>query len=195
MERGRAPGADQRPDLRDPQREVVLARVADGSVDLERHPRGEVGRVPGGHLGRRDVPGTRPGHRGAEDERPREVQRDPDVGQGVLDRLIGTDLTPELAALLRVLHRVGQQPFAAAEQLCRCGEDRQVERTLGGLDVSRIPRRHGEQATGRVDRADELADRRDREAVLSEDVRPIGHVGVQGVRRVRGYGEGDDPIH
>ena len=70
--------------------------------------------------------------RGAEDQRPGEVEGDAYVGERVLDRLVGADLAAELLALLHVGHRVGQHPLAGAEQLRGRREHREVEGRVGG---------------------------------------------------------------
>ena len=109
------------------------------------------------------------------DERTREVERDPHVGELVLDGLEGADRAAVLLALLHVLHRVGQQALARTEQLGGGGEHGQVD----GSVVQGVRASHLEQPSGRVDRVQPRphGTRQQR-----------GHVGVQRVGGQRRYG-------
>ena len=144
-----APRPDQRAHPVDPEAEVELGGVADRAVHLEGHPRGEVRRVAGRHLRARHVARLQRQRRSVH-QRTREVERDPYVGQLVLDRLVGADGAAVLLALLHVLHRVGQQPLATTEQLggsrrARPGRSRRRRTSCGVV--------HLEQSPGGVDRA------------------------------------------
>ena len=120
---GVAPGPRERPGPLQEEVEVALPRVADGAVDLQGHPGGQVGGVGRHRLGhgrvvgeRRLRRGERPG--GAVGGGPGELERDPGVGQVVLDGLEAADRLAELVALLGVGgghgdHAVGQADRAA----------------------------------------------------------------------------------
>ena len=193
MERRRAPGVPQRADLGQPERQVQLGGVADRAVDLQSRAGGQVGRIAARDLGRGDVLAL--GHdRGAEQQRPGEVEGDPHVGQLVLDRLVGPDLPAELATLLRVRDRVREQPFPGTQQLCRGGKHPEAQCAPELQDVDRLARRHSEQVPGPVDRTHPLAHRRGVQGVVVEDVELARDVGVECVRRERWFGErGDRP--
>ena len=101
--RGRSPGLRQRPGPLEEQVEVALPRVADGPVDLQRHPGRLGGGVRGVGLGHRRRPRAgglalveRPGR--AVDHGPGELEGDLGPGQQVLDRLEAADGLPELVA-------------------------------------------------------------------------------------------------
>ena len=126
---GRPPGRLQRTDAEQPQAQVVLLGVADRAVDLQADAGREVGCVGALDLRRRDRARRRV-HRRAEDQRPREVERDAYVGQLMLDRLVRPDLPAELLALLGVGDGVGQHPLAGAEQLGGRRQRREVERCV-----------------------------------------------------------------
>ena len=166
-----APSADQGADPVDPEAEVELRGVADRAVHLQRHPRGEVRRVTAATFAAETARGV-PDSAAPRTSGSGEVQRDPHVRQLVLDRLVGADRAAVLLALLHVLHRVGQQPFATTEQLRGCGEGGPVESRVveGALAVDR------EESPSGVDRPDRLAGR---------TVQESRHVRIQGVRRQR----------
>ena len=125
-----APRADQGTDPVDPQAQVELGGVADRAVHLQRDPGGEVRRVAGGHLG--------PGHvaRLASDSAA------PCTSGRAKSRAIRTSASwcliawndpmvrPYCLRCCDVVDRVGQQPFAAAEQLCGRTRGVAVERSL-----------------------------------------------------------------
>ena len=182
---GRAPGADEGAHLEQPQAEVVLGGVADGSVHLQGGARRPVGGVGGRDLGRRHLPG-RPGDRGAVDEGAGEVEADPHVGERVLEGLVLPDGPAELPALLHVVDRGGEQCLAEAQQLGGAGERGRVPGRLPG-DGRHVrepfPDRDPEQPPGRVDRPDEVTRRRGVQAVVVDQQHSAGDVGVEGVRR------------
>ena len=97
-------------------------------MHLESDPCGTVRRIAGCDLGRRDGPGwVVVGQGSTENQWPGEVQGDPHVGKGVLDRLVGADRPTVLLALLHVVHGVRQQSLTAPQQLGGAGKDGEVE--------------------------------------------------------------------
>ena len=153
------PGGRERPGPLHEEVEVALPGVADGPVDLEGDPGGQVGGVGGQGLGHRGVRRSGPavaGQRvgGPVGGRPGELQLHPGVGQVVLDRLEAADGLAELLALLGVVGRQGDHPVGQAQQLGGRGQRRpgRPGRPAGAAAWS--PRGDGGVGGGRpVDRA------------------------------------------
>jgi hypothetical protein len=167
-------------------------------VDLERRAGGGVRGVGSRHLRRRDVTGgvlgpAAQGERGHVDERAREVQRHADVGQGVLERLVLTDHTAELLALLGVADRLLEESLTGAEELRGARQDAGVH---GLRDRGLVEHRdlaswgQGEQSACRVHRTQDVAGRAASQNRPVEHEARSGDVGVQCVGREVGERDG-----
>ena len=153
---------------------VELGGVADRAVHLQRDAGGEVRGVAGGDLGRGHRRLAEPSQRGAVHQRPGEVERDPHVGQRVLDRLVGADG----AAVLRALRRRRPACRPAAARRSRAAGPRRP------AWPGRRPRRRTATAlSGPRTAAGWGRSRRTRSPTCRRQ--QVGHVGVQRVRRQR----------
>ena len=114
----------ERPGPLHEQVQVVLERVADGAVALERLAGGERGGVAGQglghrHMGRRVGIVVRDRPRGAVHERAGELDRDAGVGEVVLHGLEAADGHAELLALLGVVDGEVEHPAGEARRAAR----------------------------------------------------------------------------
>ena len=194
-----------------PEVQVVLDRVADRAVALQRLAGDELGGIGGEALGHRDVARRRRqpvlhGIRGAVDDRAGELEGEQRVGEVVLDRLEAADRHPELLALLHVVDGCLQQAIGEPDELRRRAERAVVERhgqrglRLVALGEHELGRRAGldrEEPAAAVDRGlgrhgEVVAGDGHDAAVVLEDQQP-GDLRVRHERGPTERGRGDEP--
>ena len=176
----------------------MLERVADRAVDLQGGAGGQVGGVGHGHAGGGDVADRGAGVAGVlgdrqgsgPQQRAGHLQRDRDLGELVLERLVLADELAVLLALLGVVDAHREHGLAEPLELGRGAEGPVVDKVRGAHRRRAGPGGRRGHRAGPVDRATGLSGLGREHLVVGHRPQVLRDVGVRRERRHPGRGDG-----